>query len=234
MAASECTTYMRPVLKGYDPGEKVMYLYQPRCKMWKCPACAEINKQQWCARIGEGYEKYISLGVDGWRFWTVTSSPKNKTLSQCLYVWPKAWAKFSRRIRYHYPGIRYVLLPEQHEDGRLHIHAIASHGVTTRFVKDHGHYSGLGYKNESETIRDKSRCAYYVTKYLNKSIVQTKWPSNFRRIRTSQNWPQLEDRDDFDGLNVEWEYLSTYPADGLEYLAKGLREKNRVDVRVLR
>jgi hypothetical protein len=201
--------------------------------MWSCPACAEVNKLQWCARVAEGYEKYVSDGVGDWRFWTVTSHEKNKTMSQCLYVWPRAWAKFSRRIRYHHPGIRYVLLPEQHKDGRLHIHAIASHGVTKRFVKDHGRKSGLGYKNDAEVIRDRSRCVWYVTKYLNKSIALTSWPSNFRRIRTSQKWPQLEDDFDFDRKGIEWEYLSTYPSDGLEYLAKGIREKSRVDVRVL-
>jgi hypothetical protein len=234
MAATTCETYERPVLKGYSKKDNVVYLYQPRCKCWACTYCATLNKQQWCARIADGIARYMDEGISGWNFVTITSHERLSTLSQTLYVWPKAWGKLSRRIRYHFPGIRYVLLPEQHEDGRLHIHAIASHGMRTRFLKDHGRSCGLGYKNKSDAIREAKQSVSYVTKYLSKSAVDAKWPSHFRRIRTSQRWPKLEQAEDFDQWDVKWQYLTTYPAEGLDYLATGLRDKTGVDVKVLR
>ena len=124
MSTSKCQTSKRPVLKATDHNTGTIYLYQPDCHMWSCSHCAHHNKRAWAARIGQGVEQYRNSGVDGWRFVTITMSKKLKTRSQCLYVWPKSWAKLSARMRREYKGIKYVLLPELHKDGRVHVHAI--------------------------------------------------------------------------------------------------------------
>lgn len=154
-------------------------------------------------------------------------------MEQTLYVWPDAWAKLSRRIRYHFKGIRYVLLPEVHADGRMHIHAIASHGLGTRWLKDHACACGLGYMASSEKLSDHTRSVYYVTKYLNKAIEDTKWPSRFRRVRTSQHWPELPPSQEFQKLDLEWSYWLTYWSEGVEYLASELREETGHQVKIL-
>jgi len=164
----------------------------------------------------------------------VTSHEKNKTLAQCMYVWPDAWTKLSRRLRYHYPGIKYALLPEQHLDGRLHIHAIASNNVRQRWLKDNARSCGLGFMNESEPIANPKDAIPYVLKYLNKAIEHTDWPNRFRRVRTSIRWPKLEDQSDFDREIIDWEYLTTYPSEGLDYLAAGIKESTGFDTKVLR
>jgi len=137
-------------------------------------------------------------------------------------------------MRYHHPGMKYVLLPEQHRDGRLHIHAIASNGVKERFLKDHARKCGLGFMNESDPISNAKDSIYYVIKYLDKAIMDKKWPNRFRRVRTSIRWPILEDQGAFDRLPIEWEYLATYPAEGLDYLAKGIRQKTGFDTVILK
>lgn len=234
MSQTECQTYFRPVLEAYSGVERVVYLYQPRCKLWRCPYCATLNKQQWCVRIADGIRIYQEEGISQWNFVTITSSPKLKTLAQTMYVWPQAWAKLSRRMRYHFPGIRYVLLPEQHKDGRLHIHAIASGGLDTKWLKRNCPTCGLGYMAESDIIAEAWQSIQYVTKYLTKSSEDGKWPARFRRIRTSQGWPELQTEESWPGHELDWVYLTSYPSEGLDYLAEGLAEKKGVPVRVLR
>lgn len=233
MPKTECTKLVRPVLKGFSVKKSAWYLYQPPCKCWDCPTCARVNMYQWAARIGDGYSQYMLEGVDGWRFVTITSHPKLKSKRTTLWVWPKAWAKLSTRMRRAYDGIRYVLIPELHKDGRLHIHMIASGGMTTLWLKTNAPRCGLGYMNEAEIISEVSRATWYVTKYLSKALDVSEWPRNFRRIRTSQKWPPFEiDMPEVSDIE-NWTYVSTYPSEGLDYLADGLSEKWKVAVMVI-
>ncbi|KKM74447.1 hypothetical protein LCGC14_1400240 [marine sediment metagenome] len=208
-------------------------MYQPPCKCWGCSTCARLNMYQWAARIGQGYSVYMLAGITGWSFVTITSHPKLKNRDTTLWVWPKAWAKLSARMRRNFVGIRYVLIPELHGDGRLHIHMIASGGMTTGWLKANAPYCGLGYMNEAETLTDAKKAIFYVTKYLSKGLDIKSWPRSFRRIRTSQKWPPLEivtpDVSDIE----DWIYVSTYPAEGLDYLADGLSERWQVAVKAI-
>jgi hypothetical protein len=193
-----------------------------------------LNQYEWTRRLSDGVDKYLERGVGEWTFTTVTSHEKLTSLAQTLYVWPNAWGKLSRRIRYHYPGWKYALLPEQHKDTRLHIHMIASGGLSTRFLKTHARACGLGHQTKSEPIRNGQETVKYSVKYLSKSTKDLKWPTHFRRVRTSQRWPKLENRITYNGMDINWSYFTSYPSDGLDYLAEGLREKKQLDVRVLR
>jgi len=56
-------------------------------------------------------------------FVTVTSHEK-LTAKQSLYVLPLAWKKLSMRWRRLVGGKPYVVIPERHKDGRVHIHGI--------------------------------------------------------------------------------------------------------------
>ena len=230
---SKCTTQIRSVLQGYDPQNNVIYLYQPRCKMWSCPACAVTNKLLWQAKIGYGYEWYSMREIQDWRFVTITAHRKNKTAAQCLYVFPKAWAKLSARMRRKFAGMKYVILPEHHEDGRVHWHMICSGGMSTRWLKDNCAYTGLGYMGKSEPVNDSLRAIMYVSKYIGKSMIDQKWPENLRRIRTNQKWPELPASDEFDPLEVDWTYMHQYPAEGLVYIAHELELSTGIKVKVL-
>lgn len=230
----ECQTENRPVLKGEHQETGKLYLYQPGCKMWKCAGCAGTMKLLWQARIGHGYEVYSGAGFEEWAFVTITAHKKNVTAEQCLYVFPKAWAKLSARMRRKFRGIRYVILPEHHKDGRVHWHMIASSGqdwetpggktrkgslITKRWLKDNCAYTGLGYMGDAAEVEDSLRAIMYVSKYIGKSLIDTDWPENLRRIRTSQGWPELPHEESFHDLDVEWEYMKIHSSEGLEQLA---------------
>lgn len=228
-----CSRENRPVLKGWSAEHKCVYLYQPACKMWDCPQCAIRNRQQWSVRIAQGVGFYRMVNTHGWRFITLTSSKKLATRDQCLYVWPRAWAKLSARIRRKYEGIRYVLLPELHKDGRVHVHAIMSHNVTKRWLKDNAPYCGLGQQHDSIPLGDELMAIFYTTKYLAKSTEVNTWPKNLRRIRTNQKWPALTNDESFLKVDVNWEYYMSYDVDGVGYLALMLEEELRIPVKVL-
>ncbi len=214
---SDCETSRRVVLKGFSTKRGHWLLYQPTCKMWSCKPCAEVKRQQWAMRINSGVGEYRIGGVDGWRFITITSSPKNKTMEQCLYVWPKAWAKLSARMRRKHKGIRYCLIPELHKDFRVHAHVIASSSITKKWLKENGSLSGFGWRCDVKKLSN--RAAYYVVKYLTKSVDYPDWPKGLRRIRTSQKWPELEDGKDFESENIDWRYYCTYDAEHISGLA---------------
>jgi len=230
---SSCQKYTRAVLTATDYSTQTTYLYQPRCKMWNCPSCGRLNKLNWQARIGYGYEHYSRNDINNWMFVTITSNSKLKNQEQCLYVWSRAWPRLSARLRRQYSGLKYVILPEHHDDGRVHWHMIASHGISTRWLKDNAPSVGFGYMQESDEIDQAIQAIMYVSKYLGKSLEVAEWPKNLKRINTSRGWPQTPNADDFQPLELEWEYLTTYPTDGLFYLADGIENRTGFRVKIL-
>lgn len=212
-----CTTPKRVVLRGFSVKRGCWLLYQPPCKMWNCRPCAERKRAQWAMRINAGVGAYRTEGILGWRFVTMTSHAKNKTMGQCIFVWPKAWAKLSARLRRKFPGVRYCLIPELHKDYRVHAHIIASGSIDHKWLKANSATTGFGWSCDVKPLGN--RAAYYVVKYLTKAIGYPDWPKGLRRIRTSQRWPILEDSPDFVGEKVDWEYYCTYEARYLTGLA---------------
>ena len=231
---ARCDTLSRAVMKGFDIETKQIYLFQPRCKMWSCLPCANTNRLLWQAKISHGFEKYVSDGIVDWRFITLTSHSKLKTADQCQFVWRSAWAKLSARLRRKHPGIRYVLIPEHHEDGRVHWHMIASHGVKHRWLKDVAPQVGLGFMTDCQEIETACRTIFYIAKYLGKSIGDIDWPRNLKRIRTSQTWPLLPpENDDHVDMDIDWKFWLKYPVEGLGYIAHELEIETGYKVKII-
>jgi hypothetical protein len=188
---------------------QVAVFFQPRCKLWTCPACAQVNKALWSVRAYAGAHVMINTGTTLY-FVTLTSHEKlNK--EQSLWVWPRAWAKLRDRMRYAHGGtFHYLMIPEQHADGRLHVHAIESAGVGDRWIRKAARECGLGYEEEEEKLRTPTGAAAYVVKYLSKSLARSRWPRGFRRVRTSRTWPKLPPLDQpenwqFEALNPRYQ-----------------------------
>jgi len=93
---------------------------------------------------------------------------------------------------------------------------------TKRWLKDNARSCGFGYQCDVSVFDNDDAikfAVWYTTKYLSKSLEITQWPKHFRRIRTSRNWPVLPDDSDFERPILDWHYLCTYYAEGLDYLA---------------
>jgi hypothetical protein len=94
-------------------------------------------------------------------------------------------------MRREFSGLKYVFLPEKHISGRLHMHAIASGGMSTRWLKNNARECGFGYKAESEIPISLQLSVFYCLKYITKSLSERAyWPKSLHRVRTSQKWPK--------------------------------------------
>jgi hypothetical protein len=187
----------------------------------------------WRERVRQGIDNYILEGLDTWSFVTVTMSLKTRGFVYSISIWPKCWARLSSRIRRTWPGVRYVLLPEQHKDGTLHTHAIMSAKISNTWMSKSAHKCGLGYMSQSEPMRSSTAAAFYVSKYIGKSLTVEEWPPRFRRVRTSQKWPELANQDDYESLDADWSFLKVYNANFLHLLAEGLSAQTGVKHRIL-
>jgi hypothetical protein len=123
-------------------------------------------------------------------FLTLTSHEK-LTPEGTIFVFRHAWDLLNKRARRAVPEYEYILIPEPHEDGRLHAHLIETSSLGTRWFKDNGRQVGLGYMAEETPVVSPEGAAWYVVKYINKGLAEHTWPEGFRRVRTSRGWPAL-------------------------------------------
>lgn len=192
-AIKQCTSRNRPMLHARVAHEKTVYVMRPNCKMWKCSYCATLNRDAWAERIKRGIQARMDAGEEFYML-TVTSHEKIRAFGASIKVWRSAWPKLYARLKRQHKDMIYVLLPEQHKkDNTLHVHIVINCKVSQKWLKDNARECGLGYQCEvSRKIENAGYAAGYVTKYVGKSLGVVDWPENFRRIRTSQNFPRVE------------------------------------------
>lgn len=142
-------------------------------------------------------------------FLTITSNAKLEP-QKSIEVFSSAWNNLLRRARRSGSQGQYMLVPERHKDGRVHGHAIATFNLGTRWWKDNAAETGLGYIAEEEEARTPGGAAFYVSKYLAKSLGVTDWPKNWRRVRTSRGWPKLPELPEAEGWR--WQPLDRHVA----------------------
>lgn len=215
-----CFASIKSVVRADVKDKKKTYLYLLRCKLWSCEYCGHINKLQWVSKISHGVDVYTAQNITDWQFLTITSHPLLRSQSQCLYVAPLAWKKFSSRIRYHFPKLRYVKIPELHKNGRVHWHMLASGGITTAWLKKNAPKCGYGYMCEAEPVRDGYNSVLYISKELSKQLGLKSWPKGLRRIATTQNWPELPNEKEFEEENLDWHYVGEHDKDDLKMLVR--------------
>jgi len=189
LTAKFCTNARSPMMIAKNRATKSAVFFRPRCKMWKCPYCAKINSDLWIMRVTHGCHELIEMGHD-LSFVTVTSHEK-LTAKQSVQTLPDSWHKLSMRLRRHVKGVQYVVIPERHKNGRLHIHGVFLSGADRRWWKDNARSCGMGYQAEAKPVYSASGAGFYCGKYLAKQLSDERWKKGFRRIRTSQAFPKL-------------------------------------------
>ena len=184
-----CSAPNRPLIKAVNHASKQCILFHPRCGSWKCPACAQINAQKAILRAVHGSEVLIAQGakID---FVTVTSHEKLDAAAS-LAVLPLAWNKLNVRIKRAAQSPEYFAIPEQHKDGRWHLHAMTTAALPKKWWKDNARGCGMGYQSDVQEVKSLGGVAYYVAKYQGKMLQNSNLPKNFRRIRHSNGWPEL-------------------------------------------
>lgn len=201
-----CTAPKRPFMKAVNRAAKQVVLFRPRCKSWRCPACAQINAQKAVLRAVHGSEVLIAQGckID---FVTVTSHEKLDPAAS-LAVLPLAWNKLNRRISRAAQQPEYFAIPEQHKDGRWHLHAMTTAALPKKWWKDNARGCGLGYQSDVQEVKSLGGVAYYVAKYQGKMLQNANLPRQFRRVRHSNGWPELPEKSPL----PDWDFFAV-PSD---------------------
>lgn len=176
------------------------------------------NARLWAFRAAYGLE-VLQTGLD---FVTLTSHEK-LTPARSIEVFGHAWNSLNRRIA-RQGKAEYLLVPEQHKSGKLHIHMLTTAKLRKKWWKDNARSCGLGYQVEVEEISDPGKAAGYTLKYVTKGLESQAWPRSFRRVRTSRGWPQPPESALLDGWVFKVLPKSTQLDDEVELLrAAGFR-----------
>lgn len=205
----ECETPNRPYLLGTHRETGTMILYRPNCKLWECPHCANVKAKQWASRVR------LAVNLDkkaDWHFVTITIDEKTGILARQIEIFRSAWDKLSKRLRRAVGrDLTYILIPElSPELFRLHAHMIADWDFIrdtsamrrridksgevrwywySKFLHDHLKPSGLGYIYDIQPLETVDQAASYCSKYIGKGLSE-RFPAGFRRVRTSQGFPE--------------------------------------------
>lgn len=94
---------------------------------------------------------------------------------------------------YAFHLFEYIAVPEQHKNGVVHMHLIATYWSTQKWIKDAARKSGFGYIAHVRYVENGPSAAAYLGKYIGKDFIHLTWPKRFRRVRTSANWPRFDD-----------------------------------------
>jgi len=202
------------LLIGWDDASKRALVCRANCDTWKCEECAKRMSETWGLRAVMGARKIIAQG-DKLDFITVTSHEKLKTFSATEAIWKKAWNPLYNAIKRQKSTLEYILIPECHKNGRMHVHALWNAEVSKKWLKDNARRRGLGYQCEIRHVLSAGRASEYVTKYIGKSL-DFEYPARFRRVRCSNNWVDIP-KPSTQHPELRWEYVGTNGALSIVY-----------------
>jgi len=202
------------LLIGWHPTEKWALVARANCDSWKCKECALRMANNWSLRTEMGVRALINQGnkVD---FITITSHEKLPDFEATERVWKSAWGALYNAIKRKHNTLAYLIVPERHKDGRMHIHGVWNAGVSQKWLKDNARKRGLGFQCKIIHLTSEFGASKYIAKYIGKSI-GADYPSRFRRVRCSNNWVDLP-KPTTEYANLRWEYVGTNGALSIVY-----------------
>lgn len=197
------------VLVGWDTNGKRALVTRGNCDSWTCPECAKRKRDNWSLRAQIGIRQFLAEHqfID---FVTLTSHEKLPNFIATERVWRAAWTGIYNAIKRRNADFQYLLIPERHKNGRMHVHALWTAGVGKRTLKSIVRPRGLGYMLDVSHISSPSDAIRYVVKYLSKDLGEDV-PDHFHRVRVSQRWPEIPAPSSATS-NLRWEYTKNEQA----------------------
>lgn len=193
------------LLIGWDDVARRALVTRADCDSWSCAECSKRMAENWKLRAMVGVRGYIGQGlhVD---FITITSHEKLSNFAATEAVWRKAWPVLYAALKRRSTQFQYFVVPEKHKDGRMHVHALWTAGVTQKWLKDNARARGFGHQAKRRPVLDAGQAVRYIGKYIGKSLGDG-LPKRFRRVRVSQGWPEVP-IPVTPLVGLRWEYLS--------------------------
>jgi len=200
VAANRCISRGRPVIKATNHEQKRAVFFRPRCKQWSCPTCGQINAERAVALAAHGSSVLSKDQGHVLTFVTVTSHER-LSAGATLRVLPSAWPKLRKRIARSADNPAWLLIPELHEDGRVHLHGIVAAQLETRWLKDNARACGFGYMADAQIVQNVYEVVSYTAGYMGKTLQNSNFAKGFHRYRTAQHWPHLPELPEPPGWN---------------------------------
>jgi len=194
------------LLIGWDDANKRALVCRANCDSWECVECAKRMSENWGFRAELGTRSLQKKG-DRVDFVTITSHEKLKTFAATENVWRSAWSTLYAALKRRKPSLEYMIVPEKHVDGRMHVHCIWNAAVSQKWLKDNARKRGLGYQCKVIHLTPERSAAKYVAKYIGKDLGDD-CPAHFRRVRVSNNWSDLPEPTT-NTMGLRWEYVGT-------------------------
>jgi len=194
------------LLVGWDDAAKRALVTRANCDSWKCEECAQRLAERWAFRAELGARAILAAG-DQLDFVTITSHERLPDFESTERVWRSAWSKLYAALKRKKPDLCYMIVPERHKSGRMHVHALWNAGVSQRWLKNNARARGLGYECKIIRVDFSGRAQKYIVKYVGKSL-GSDCPAHFRRVRVSDNWAIVPAPDN-PLINLRWEYVGT-------------------------
>jgi len=185
-----CSNPHSPHILATNVYSKTALLYGAACGLWSCPECARQNKRRWTFRAVHGADQALQQGRTV-SFVTVTP---HERLSASLSgkVLPHAWDMLRRRLLHASSQADYLLVPEPHKSGKLHLHGLFIDAPLKRkWWKDNARECGFGYQADMQEVKRVGGVAAYVGKYIGKTLQNSNLPKHFHRVRVSNGFPEL-------------------------------------------
>ncbi len=206
--ACKCTNIggNAPTLLVIDREKKKAVYFQADCKMWSCASCGARKASQWIARIIEAIKHYGGQ----WYFATITAHKNWRGTERSLINLRQGWRKLYNRLLRRFGRFHYIKIYEHHKDDSLHLHLLTDLALPYKYswktskktglliqvyrcklLKDLSAQCGMGFKTDYQPLESGGLAAWYVAKYLGKSIDVSDFPVNLRRIQASHKFRKL-------------------------------------------
>jgi len=211
------------LLIGWQVEDRRAVVARANCDQWDCLDCSQRMAERWGMRAHIGAREILRRG-EPLDFVTITSHERLKTFTATERVWRSAWGKLYNALKRKNKDLAYMIVPEKHKDGRMHVHCLWNAGVSQKWLKDNARSRGLGYECKIVHLLAEGRAQQYVVKYIGKDL-GADVPAKFRRVRVSNNWADIP-APITNTLIDKWEYVGGNGALSLIYeecQAKGIK-----------
>ena len=202
------------LLIGWDDTAKRALVTRGNCDSWSCGDCRERMAQRWSFRAALGASAILRRG-EHLDFITITSHEKLASFAATEAVWRSAWPPLYNALKRVAPHLEYMIVPERHKDGRMHVHGLWNAGVSQRWLKNNARKRGLGFQCKVVHVNAERHAQKYIVKYVGKDL-GTDNPPHFRRVRVSSGWPDVPPPDNA-LASLRWEYVGTNGALSVVY-----------------
>lgn len=170
--------------------------------------------ERWSLRASLGAREILAKG-ESLDFVTLTGHEKLPDFASTERVWHHSWAMLYNAIKRQTPDFQYMIVPEKHKKGRMHVHALWNASVSQKWLKENARKRGLGYQCKVVHVDSSGHAQKYVVKYVGKDL-GADVPPHFRRVRVSQGWADIPDPKTA-LIGLRWEHVGTNGALSIVY-----------------